>query len=886
MNDPNTFNPLSAKQLQSMIGSRPLPLAGFLWFLTSACLLGQSTIQFIGRGFTVDESVGQVVLPVERLNDLETEVVVEFSTVEDTATAGQDFTPVSGTLSFGAGVTQQTIPVPILNDGLVESTERFQVILTNATGGAVLGARKVLGISIQDNDAGVRFAAESTQTVEDIGEIRLVVYRGNDGDQPVTVDYATIDGTALAGTDYEASSGTLTFGPDDTFQEITVAILNDGVIDPDKSFQVQLSQATGGALGTPSLATVTIQDPTPVILTQPFPGRQSVSLGAVIKLRASAKGARMQWQQRVGEGEFTDVAGATGQVLEFNDVTVEQAGEYRLVVSSNTGESVTSQVAMVEVDPTFTKITEGPIVSDREPSQSGVWCDYDGNGLLDLFVANGSPPAANSLYRQEQDGSFARVRIAATELPGDSYAGLWADYDNDGYTDLLVTGGTVEIFRNDGHGQLLSANLPLAIPSWALNGAWADVDGDGWLDLFLTDFIGGGAGDCLLLNRGDGDFRRLTAAETGSVISDGVMTITVAFCDYDNNGDPDLFVGSRGVASWLYQNLGAGKFEKVRAGSLPAAQSETGIWADFNNDGYFDLFTITPVGVLHLNLAGQGFEDVTQAAFGRPINLTAFGPAWGDYDNDGDLDLFIPNYFGPNHMFRNNGDGTFTSIDVASPLQEGTTDECASWIDYDNDGFLDLFVACGETTPALNLLYRNALAAAGNSNHWLKVQLSGRASNQSGIGARLHVQATIAGQPVGQVRQIASNGVFGNGPELLAHFGLGDATKVDTLRIEWPSGIVQELTDVAVNQQLQVVETQGLNLPEPLSVQTSALDAEGVFHATVNCPVDGAVCVLESSSDLERWAKVKVGTVSGGTVELTDAHASQSPTRFYRVLVP
>jgi hypothetical protein len=91
---------------------------------------------------------------------------------------------------------------------------------------------------------------------------------------------------------------------------------------------------------------------------------------------------------------------------------------------------------------------------------------------------------------------------------------------------------------------------------------------------------------------------------------------------------------------------------------------------------------------------------------------------------------------------------------------------------------------------------------------------------------------------------------------------------------------------LAVNQQLQVVETQGLTLPEPPSVQTSALDAEGVFHATVNCPVDGVVCVLESSSDLERWTKVKVGTVSGGTVELTDAYAAQSPTRFYRVLVP
>ena len=149
------------------------------------------------------------------------------------------------------------------------------------------------------------------------------------------------------------------------------------------------------------------------------------------------------------------------------------------------------------------------------------------------------------------------------------------------------------------------------------------------------------------------------------------MTFTAAFCDYDNDGDPDLFVGYRGSASWLYRNLGAGKFEKVQVGSLPVPQSESGIWADFNNDGYFDLFTTTSVGVLHLNLAGQGFEDVTELAFGRTFNMTVWGPAWGDYDNDGDLDLFIPDYDGPNLMFQNNGDGTLTSIDVGQSIAGG-----------------------------------------------------------------------------------------------------------------------------------------------------------------------------------------------------------------------
>ncbi|MCL4181425.1 MAG: ASPIC/UnbV domain-containing protein, partial [Verrucomicrobia bacterium] len=177
----------------------------------------------------------------------------------------------------------------------------------------------------------------------------------------------------------------------------------------------------------------------------------------------------------------------------------------------------------------------------------------------------------------------------------------------------------------------------------------------------------------------------------------------------------------------------------------------------------------------------------------------------------------------------------------------------------------------------------------GNGNQWLKVKLVGIASNRSAIGAKLRAVATIRGHTIWQMREITGNGGQDGGSEgLVAHFGLGDAATVDTLRIEWPSGIVQELKDLAVNQHLQVVETQGLNLPlpEPLSIQTSERDADGVFHATASCPVEGAVCVLESSSDLERWSKVQVGTSSGGTVQLPDVHAVGSPTTFYRVLVP
>ncbi len=143
----------------------------------------------------------------------------------------------------------------------------------------------------------------------------------------------------------------------------------------------------------------------------------------------------------------------------------------------------------------------------------------------------------------------------------------------------------------------------------------------------------------------------------------------------------------------------------------------------------------------------------------------------------------------------NRGDGTFDRVDVGSPLTEGSRNS-ALWVDYNNDGFLDLFLTCGDGEFIPNLLYRNNLPQCGNSNHWLKVKLNGVASNKSAIGALVSVSAKIGGQTVRQVRQISAAGISSVAQGLLAHFGLGDAAKVDLLRIEWPSGIVQELTNV------------------------------------------------------------------------------------------
>jgi hypothetical protein len=393
----------------------------------------------------------------------------------------------------------------------------------------------------------------------------------------------------------------------------------------------------------------------------------------------------------------------------------------------------------------------------------------------------------------------------------------------------------------------------------------ADYDVDGWLDLMVGNHIWDAVSqpNALYHNLRDGTFERM---HSGQIVEERMVSNGVAWGDINNDGLPDLFVTNWDVPDSMFINEGTGQFRKASEfhPGLLALRTAFCAWGDYDNDGYLDLSVgvasaQAQTNVLYRNTGQGAMEVVTEASRGRGA------PAWGDYDNDGHLDLIvvgIDHYF----LFRNYGDGTFEEIADGLSVELGVHQSCA-WADYDNYGFLDLFVANGGMRSETDALFRNN----GNDNHWLMLRLKGTASNASGIGAKVRVHATIRGDTVWQMREIATGDGFTGQCDLRAHFGLGDATNVTTLRIEWPSGIVQELANVPANQILTITEPARL-VPE----------SAGAFK--IQCWINQTFDV-QASPDLATWSNVATVTNTTGTLVFHDTQGDpQTGGCFYRVV--
>jgi hypothetical protein len=539
---------------------------------------------------------------------------------------------------------------------------------------------------------------------------------------------------------------------------------------------------------------------------------------------------------------------------------------------------------------TFTKITTGPVVTDGGYSLGCAWGDYDGDGYLDLFIANGPDAGeSNFLYHNNTNGTFTRITAGSIATDTGQWRGVcWADFDNDGNLDLAVArtdenAAQVVIYMNNGGGTF--TRLPnQTVGGIVISGDGnsfgpepADYDGDGFLDLFVARINGV---DWLYHNDGKGGFTSITNNVLGAPTED---SFNATWADYNNDGKPDLFVTvySDPPTNRLYQNLGDGSFKRITSGSVvtDSAHSVSSAWGDYDNDGNLDLFVANGALVgdennfLYHNNGGGTFTRMTSDVVGSIASDAAgFGIcAWGDYDNDGYLDLVVTTLGvgaapGVNYLYHNNGDGSFTRILSGSPVEDvGVWVGCA-WGDYDNDGFLDLFVTSGGVFSSQNnVLYHNN----GNSNNWLKVKCVGTVSNRSAIGAKVRVKATIGGKTFWQLREINPQNA------LLAHFGLGNATSVDLVRIEWPSGAVQEFPNVAAKQFLTFVEPPRL---QPLSRLT-----DGSFQLSLTGGL-GLTYDVQRSTNLAQWAPWTTLTNTQRTMIITDTNAASLTQRFYRAI--
>jgi len=489
----------------------------------------------------------------------------------------------------------------------------------------------------------------------------------------------------------------------------------------------------------------------------------------------------------------------------------------------------------------FTRITSSPLVSDIGGFLGTAWGDYDSDGYMDLFVANYLNP--NMLFHNDGNASF--TKITTGEIVTDqakSYSASWGDYDNDGDLDLFVAnvGAGNFLYRNDGGSftRIKEGAIATDVGS-SLSGSWGDYDNDGDLDLFVAN---DGQKNFLYQNKGDGTFTKILPLLGGAIVNDVAPSVVGLWGDYDNDDDLDLYVVNGYFSkekNALYRNDLDGTFTKITTGKIvnDVEGSTGGSWGDYDNDGYLDMYVCNSVGDAPNSLYhNNGDGTFTKILAGSMVTESGHstGCSWVDYDNDGDLDLFVVNVLGQkNCLYRNNGNGTFTKMNTGAIVNDTGWSYGCSWADYDNDGDQDVIVTNGGFYTTLkNFVYRNN----DNQNNWLKIQCIGTVSNTSAIGAVVRIKAKIAGKSVWQTQQISGQtGWLGqNSPDV--EFGLGNATIIDSLVIKWTSGSVQVLTNVAANQALkifQVARRHDLRVEEATNQAYSLPIFANVFPRTV-----------------------------------------------------
>jgi enediyne biosynthesis protein E4 len=436
---------------------------------------------------------------------------------------------------------------------------------------------------------------------------------------------------------------------------------------------------------------------------------------------------------------------------------------------------------------------DGDLTDNFGPNGVG-WGDCDQDADQDFYVSDLNMP--NQLFLNRN--LFVETTTPPFDDVGSGQGVAWADADNDGHLDLYLSksGQANHLFRGIGGCTFVDATSgPLGDSGLGRSVAWGDYDRDGKVDLYLCNF----GPNRLLKNMGNLTFMSVAS----DLLSGDENTSSAVWGDFDGDKDPDLYVGNYGRPNKLFRNDGGGSFVDVTSGFLADSHNTTGVaWGDVDGDGDLDLFIANDMGPCRLlrNDGGGIFTDKTPADLlvSRPV----FGIVWLDGDNDGDLDLYLNLANQPNRYYRN--DGGFGFVRLVTEMDDPGNGRGLATADYDRDGDVDVYVC---NLGGQGKLYRNDYPYTGN---WLEVRLIGTVSNRAAIGARIQVTATGPGVPrdgLVQIREVSGGSGYLSQSSLVAHFGLSSATQVSLIQISWPSGIVQNLGPVGVNQIITVTET-------------------------------------------------------------------------------
>ncbi|MEZ4946733.1 MAG: FG-GAP-like repeat-containing protein [Cyclobacteriaceae bacterium] len=464
----------------------------------------------------------------------------------------------------------------------------------------------------------------------------------------------------------------------------------------------------------------------------------------------------------------------------------------------------------------------------------GAWGDVDGDGINDLFLpvvqdslGNEMPPV---IFKGDGTGQFTKLVIP--ELANETVVTRSVkiiDINNDGLNDLFLTRSSSNdlLLTKNSDGTYTKTLFSEYTQGGLPGGNWIDYDNDGYLDLFANTSLGAGtASDKYLLHsNGDGTFTRITE---GELVTDFGSTFDTQWADYDNDGDQDVIVLNRGVNASLqsntrlYQNNGDGTFTRVLGSVFETILSydRTASWGDYDNDGDLDIFIGSQVLSSNPQFINRLFTNNGDGTFSEAIGsvveegeLGTFGSAWADIDNDGDIDLFAMGY--NNVLYYNDGDGTFTKYTTPelfnAPYPSLQKLYGPALEDVDGDGFLD-FHNGGFSNPEIpNIIYRNTTPVTA-ARKWIKINLTGVASNRSAFGTRVYV---TTGSKT-QIRELQSHSGHATQNSTTLHFGLGSAAVINEIRVVWPSGAEDIWNNVAPNQTLNYEEGGSLDKDPPV----------------------------------------------------------------------